>query len=567
MIAVYVQDAEDLIENAEQALLKIGKSPKDAKEPIREALRAMHTLKGNSGLMGMNDIERLGHKLETLWQLVGDDILPDATDIIKLSLKIVDIFRKTVASISQGGNGKILAFAGFSDLLDEMIQAGRRADSEPPPAALPPTPVAPANFAPKPVPEKTEEKAQVRGESETGLASPISRSIRVSIDKLDQLNNLVGELAIAEAMVTHNTDLQGLRLDNFDRSAHQLRLITTEIQDVSMALRMIPLDATMKKMIRLVHDLSIKAGKKVDLQLAGTETEVDRTVAELISDPLVHMVRNSIDHGIETPEDRRKAGKSETGILRIQARHQAGEVLIVISDDGRGLNRDKILKKGIERGLLKAGSPCSDEDIYALIFEAGFSTADKITDVSGRGVGMDVVRKNIEKIRGRVEIRTEVGIGTTFTIHIPLTLAIIQGMMVRVGRERFIIPLRSIRESIRPQTHDCSTVVGRGETITIRGDLLPLFRLSRLFDTKDAIEKLEEGIVVVIQEGNTSAALLVDELLGQQQTVVKNLGNTFGQIDGISGASILSDGRVGLILDIGGVIKIATTGDRALRTR
>ena len=238
MIAVYVQDAEDLIENAEQALLKIGKSPNDAKELIREVLRALHTLKGNSGLMGMNDIEQLGHKLETLWQLVSEGILPDAMDIIiKLSLNIVDLFRKTVASISQGGNGKILAFAGFSDLLDEMIPAGRRAESKPPPpGALSPAPVAPANSAPKPVPEKTEEKARVRGESETGSASPISRSIRVNIDKLDQLNNLVGELVIAEAMVTHNTDLQGLRLDSFDRSAHQLRLITTEIQDVSMAL-------------------------------------------------------------------------------------------------------------------------------------------------------------------------------------------------------------------------------------------------------------------------------------------------------------------------------------------
>jgi two-component system chemotaxis sensor kinase CheA len=324
-----------------------------------------------------------------------------------------------------------------------------------------------------------------------------------------------------------------------------------------MALRMVPLDATLKKMIRLVHDLSLKAGKKVDLQLSGTETEVDRTVAELISDPLVHMVRNSIDHGIEAPEDRRKAGKSETGTLQLEARHQAGEVLIVITDDGRGLNRDKILKKGIERGLLKAGESCSDEEIYALIFEPGFSTADKITDVSGRGVGMDVVRKNIEKIRGRVEIQTEAGIGTTFTIHIPLTLAIIQGMMVRVGQERFIIPLRSIRESIRPQTQNCNTVVGRGETIAIRGNLLPLFRLSRLFGTKDAIEKLEHGIVVVIQEGNSSAALMVDELLGQQQTVVKSLGETFGQMDGVSGASILSDGRVGLILDVAGILKLA----------
>jgi two-component system, chemotaxis family, sensor kinase CheA len=568
MIAVFVQDAEDLIENIEQSLLKIEKSPKDAKELIREALRALHTLKGNSGLMGMEDIGRLGHKMETVWQLVCDGAMPSSTDIVKLSLKIMDVFRKTVTSVSQGGNGKILAFAGFSDLLDEMIPTDRQADSKPPPtAAPPPASTAPAASAPKPAPEKTEEKAPARGESEPGAVPLVSRSIRVNIDKLDQLNNLVGELVIAEAMVTHNSDLQELRLDNFDRCAHQLRLITSEIQDISMSLRMIPVDATLKKMVRLVHDLSAKASKKVDLQLAGTETEVDRTVAELISDPLVHMVRNSIDHGLETPDERRKAGKSEVGVLHIEAKHKSGEVLIIISDDGRGLNRDKILKKGIERGLINPGVTYRDEEIYNLIFEAGFSTADKITDVSGRGVGMDVVRKNIEKIRGRVEIQTEAGIGTTFTIHIPLTLAIIHGMLVQVGHERYIIPLLAIRESFQPETTTLNTVVGRGEMISIRGELLPLFRLSRLFNSRGAIEQAEKGIAVVVEDGVSRAALLVDRLLGQQQTVVKSLGDTFGQMDGISGASILSDGRVGLILDIGGVIKIATAADRASRTR
>lgn len=564
MLAVYVQDAEELIESAEQALLRMEKTPNDAVEAVREALRAMHTLKGNSGLLGLHDIERLGHKLESLWQLIRDGNIPPSVAIVKLSLKIVDQLRKTIASISAGGNGKMLACTGFLDLLDEMIPPEHRATGKPP--VPPPAPAQGPGPAPAPTPPKPADKP-AKAEAEASSAALASRSIRVNIDKLDQLNNLVGELVIAEAMVTHNADLQGLRLDNFDRAAHQLSLITSAIQDVSMSLRMIPIDATLKKMIRLVHDLSAKAAKKVDLQLAGTETEIDRTVAELISDPLVHMVRNAVDHGLETPDDRRKVGKSDVGILRIEAKHQAGEVLIIITDDGRGLNRDKIEKKGLERGLLTPGTSYRDEDIYKLIFEPGFSTADKITDVSGRGVGMDVVRKNIEKIRGRVEIETEAGVGTTFTIHIPLTLAIIHGMLVQVGRDRYIIPLLAIRESLQPDTSALNSVVGRGEMLSIRGELLPLFRLSRLFATADATERIEDGIVVVVEDGAARIALLVDELLGQQQTVVKSLGDTFGQMDGISGASILSDGRVGLILDIAGMIKIATGAIHTKRNR
>ncbi len=564
MLAVYVQDAEELIESAEQALLRMEKTPNDAVEAVREALRAMHTLKGNSGLLGLHDIERLGHKLESLWQLIRDGNIPPSVAIVKLSLKIVDQLRKTIASISAGGNGKMLACTGFLDLLDEMIPPEHRATGKPP--VPPPAPAQGPGPAPAPTPPKPADKP-AKAEAEASSAALASRSIRVNIDKLDQLNNLVGELVIAEAMVTHNADLQGLRLDNFDRAAHQLSLITSAIQDVSMSLRMIPIDATLKKMIRLVHDLSAKAAKKVDLQLAGTETEIDRTVAELISDPLVHMVRNAVDHGLETPDDRRKVGKSDVGILRIEAKHQAGEVLIIITDDGRGLNRDKIEKKGLERGLLTPGTSYRDEDIYKLIFEPGFSTADKITDVSGRGVGMDVVRKNIEKIRGRVEIETEAGVGTTFTIHIPLTLAIIHGMLVQVGRDRYIIPLLAIRESLQPDTSALNSVVGRGEMLSIRGELLPLFRLSRLFATADATERIEDGIVVVVEDGAARIALLVDGLLGQQQTVVKSLGDTFGQMDGISGASILSDGRVGLILDIAGMIKIATGAIHTKRNR
>lgn len=581
MVNMFVQDAEELLETTEQAMLKIEREPGQSKEAVAEALRALHTLKGNCGFLTLTDLQKLTHKLETVLQNIRDEKIQANAAGVKLMLKIIDVLKKTVADISKGGSGKLPGLLGLMDLLSELIP------SEPqgvrPPAAekrvtatVPVEVIETATPEPPPVPEppdrpgevqlKTdEERAAVRttpiaqsAETPTSTASVARRDVRVSVDKLDILNNLVGELVIAEAMVTHSSDLQGLRLDNFDRSAHQLRLITSELQDIAMSLRMIPLEATMRKMIRLVHDLAAKAGKKVDLQLLGTETQVDRTVAELISDPLVHMVRNSVDHGIEKPEDRRAARKAETGTVRIEAKHQAGEVWIVITDDGRGLNREKILAKAVERGLVKEGASLRDEEIYNLIFEPGFSTADKITDVSGRGVGMDVVRKNIEKIRGRVDITTQQGKGTTFIIHIPLTLAIIQGMLVRVGRERYIIQLLAIRESFRPDKSMLTTVVGRGEMIAIRGELLPLFRLSRLFTTPGAIEDPTQAIVVVVEDGNNRVGLLVDDLLGQQQTVIKSLSDAFAHLPGISGASIMSDGHVGLILDIGGIVKIAT---------
>ena len=573
MLSMFVQDAEELLEIAEQALLKIEAAPLQSKDSVAEALRALHTLKGNSGFLNLNDVQKLSHRLETVLQNIRDEKVQANSGNVKLMLKIIDVLKKTVADVGKGGSGKLPGLLGLMDLLGEIIPAEAQ-KAAPAPAPVPaPTPIpAPAEpvKAPKPPPAPEpkketppkpvdEARAEPKAAEATAAGATVARrDVRVSVDKLDMLNNLVGELVIAEAMVTHSSDLQGLRLDNFERAAHQLSLITSELQDIAMSLRMIPLEATMRKMIRLVHDLSAKAGKKIDLQLLGTETQVDRTVAELISDPLVHMVRNSVDHGIEKPEDRRTARKPETGTVRIEAKHQAGEVWIVITDDGRGLSREKILAKAVERGLIKEGSAMRDDEIYNLIFEPGFSTAEKITDVSGRGVGMDVVRKNIEKIRGRVDIATQPGKGTTFTIHIPLTLAIIQGMLVRVGRERYIIQLLAIRESFRPDKSMLTTVVGRGEMISIRGELLPLFRLSRLFTSPDAIEDPTQAIVVVVEDGSNRVGLLVDDLLGQQQTVIKSLSDAFAHLPGLSGASIMSDGHVGLILDIGGIVKIAT---------
>jgi two-component system chemotaxis sensor kinase CheA len=594
MATLFVQEADEVLENAEQALIQVEADPSNT-DAIHNAFRNIHTFKGNCGLLELKDLQRLSHKAETVLDGMRNGMVKPEKDIIKILLTIVDIFKKTVVEVGQGGTGEITGFLGLSDMLEEIISAHSLAQEkekaphedkitsqqpEQKTVALQeqfqkeavqaselkhgepaiPKEKSGANVSQE---KQADFKKEIPSQAGTGSVASSSvamlkRDIRVNVDKLEHLNDLIGELVIAEAMVTHNEDVLKMRSQSFERTAHQLTLITNELQDLSMSLRMIPVEATFKKMVRLVHDLSAKFGKKVNLQLFGIETEIDRNVAELISDPLVHMVRNSVDHGIEKPEKRKTAGKPETGSLIIEAKHQAGEVLIIVTDDGHGLDRDKIMKKGIERGLIKQGSSLKDEEIYQLIFEPGFSTADKITDVSGRGVGMDVVKKNIEKVRGRVDIKTEKGKGSSFIMHIPLTLAIIQGMLVKLGVNRFIIPLLSIRESLRPTPDMIKTVVGKGELISIRGELLPLFRLAKLFNIPDAITDPTHGIVVVVEAGFKSAALVADDLLGQQQTVVKSLGEAFGHMPGITGASILSDGRVGLILDIAGIVRLAT---------
>ncbi|HBA84758.1 MAG TPA: chemotaxis protein CheA [Verrucomicrobia bacterium] len=561
MAHLYVQDADEVLETAEQALIKIGEATEHPKEAIADALRAFHTFKGNSGLLGLADLERLSHRIETVLQAARDQQIDITCEHTHLLLKMIDVQRKTVAHFAKTGDASIMGCAGMLDLLAEFVPVKSTAEKAPEPQPIAPPPPPPEIHEPAPAPVRTEPEPEaapaVRTDTPTTSTAITRRDIRVNIEKLDLLTNLVGELVIAEAMVTNNSDLQGLRLDNYERAAHQLNRITTDLQDIAMSLRMVPVDATFKKMIRLVHDLSAKAGKKVELKLLGEETEVDRTVAELISDPLVHMVRNSVDHGIERPEERLQAGKTEAGAVIIEARYQAGEVWIMISDNGRGLNRDKILAKAIERGLVASGANLRDDEIYNMIFLPGFSTADKITDVSGRGVGMDVVKKNIEKIRGRIDIQTTLGQGSKFTIRIPLTLAIIQGMLMRVSDERYIVPLLNIRESFRAERSMLSTVVGRGEMILIRGELLPLFRLSRLFNSAGAVQDPTAGIIVVVEDSSGRVGIMVDELLGQQQTVIKSLGETFGDVRGISGASIMSDGRIGLILDVEGIVKLA----------
>lgn len=379
--------------------------------------------------------------------------------------------------------------------------------------------------------------------------------LRVDVRKLDQLMDLIGELIIAETAVTHGPNLTA-EVDGNHKAAVQLNRVTRGLQDIAMSLRMVPIEPTFKKMVRLVRDLSRRQGKRISLEISGEDTEVDKSVVEAISDPLVHLIRNSIDHGVESSAERVAAGKPAEGRIWLTARQQAGEIRIEVRDDGRGLDRARILRKGIERGLVKGdGSDLSDADVYKLIFEPGFSTAAAVTDISGRGVGMDVVKQNIESVKGRVEISSTPGAGSTMALRIPLTLAIIEGMLVRVGQSRFTLPILSITETVTATARDVTRLTNGAEVVRVRGRLLPVYRLHELYQLKPDSNRIEDGLLVVIEDGNQRVCVLVDELIGQRQTVVKSLSGYLGSVRGLAGCTVLGDGSISLIIDVAKLIQ------------
>ncbi|MCB1774121.1 MAG: chemotaxis protein CheA [Gammaproteobacteria bacterium] len=393
-----------------------------------------------------------------------------------------------------------------------------------------------------------------------------SSSIRVDIHKIDGLINMVGELVITQSMLGMlGEEFDMSRVERLKEGLAQLERHTRELQESVMQIRMVPISFSFSRFPRLVHDLSAKLGKKIELKMSGESTEVDKTVIEKIGDPLVHLVRNSLDHGIETPEERVAAGKPETGTVHLTASHRGGNIVIEIRDDGRGLPRDKILAKAIDRGLVRPDDNLSDKDVYDLIFQPGFSTAEQVSDVSGRGVGMDVVRRNINELGGAIEIESTQGKGSAIIIRLPLTLAILDGQTIRIGSETYIVPLVSIVESIQLQQSMLNTVVGRGETFTLREEYLPIVRMHELFGIEDHdAQALTDGILVVVEGEGRKCGLFVDDLLGQQQVVIKSLEANYRKVEGISGATILGDGSVALILDIPGLMRLAKhSGGRA----
>lgn len=411
------------------------------------------------------------------------------------------------------------------------------------------------------VPRVQAEQRRADGETAVGAAGAVVNPNLISVDvgKLDKLMDLVGEMVIAEAMVTQNPDLAGLELDNFAKAARQLHKITSELQDSVMSIRMVPLAATFQKMQRIVRDMSKKLAKEVHLELIGEETEVDKNIIEHISDPLMHLIRNAVDHGLETADGRAASGKPRAGTITLEAKNAGSDVLVVVRDDGQGLNREKILQRAREGDLLPERE-LSDQEVYNLIMLPGFSTKDQVSEFSGRGVGMDVVVKNLEKVGGVVAVESQAGTGTAITMKIPLTLAIIDGMNLRVGRARYTVPTTAIRESFRPAGRDLINDPDGNELVMVRGDCYPILRLHRRFSTVPDIDELDQGILIRVEQDGRGLCLFADELLGQQQVVVKALPEFVRESKrggGLAGCTVLGDGGISLILDVAGLIKQA----------
>ena len=401
------------------------------------------------------------------------------------------------------------------------------------------------------------EKAAPAKEREPAKAGE-STSIRVSIEKIDSLVNLVGELVITQSMLGQlGTEFDMSKLIKLQEGLAQLEHNTRELQENVMRIRMLPISFTFSRFPRMVRDLSRQLGKKIELKLSGEQTELDKTVLEKIGDPLVHLVRNALDHGLEPPQERRASGKPETGTISLHAYHQSGNIMIEISDDGRGLNREKIRAKAIANKLIGANDTLSDEQIQDLIFQPGFSTADKVSDVSGRGVGMDVVRRNILELNGGIEVHSVEGEGSTFTIRLPLTLAILDGQLIQVGDQIFIVPLVSIVESLQPKLSQINQVAGGCDVFRLRNEYIPIIQLAEIFGVKPCGGSLESSLLVVVEAGASKVAIVVDDLLGQQQVVIKSMEANYKKVEGISGATILGDGTVSLILDIMDLIQMA----------
>lgn len=404
----------------------------------------------------------------------------------------------------------------------------------------------------EPVAEKKPEPApEAEKSSHPAAAAPTVSSIRVDVSKVDRLVNMVGEIVITQAMIA--SQAKNLNLEahfNLLSGIEQLSQHTIELQEAVMSVRMQPVKSVFSRMPRVVRDLSKQLNKDIRMETEGEATELDKTVIEQLTDPLMHMIRNSVDHGIEGPEERKAAGKKPQGTIKLSAEHRGGRIVITIKDDGNGVNRERVLGKAVEKGLVAADANLSDEEIDQLIFMAGFSTAEEVSNISGRGVGMDVVRRNIEALGGTVNLENNPGKGSTFYVTLPLTLAILDGMIVRVGKEFYIIPISNIIETMRPSKEHIKKIADGNDTINVRGEFVSLVYLEKLFNIKDAIKDASEALVILLENGSEHFGLVVDELVGQQQVVIKSLEENSDPIPGIAAATILGDGKVSLILDV-----------------
>jgi len=586
-LASFILDADDLLQKITEELLRWS-GPLPAKDTLAELSHLVQALKGQCGLAGMADMERLCGQMEMLLDSVRAGTVIEGLEPPQLLAELSGVLYNSVSGLVEGGDGRIanlelylnkvyqLLHSRLGDILvdrgivnEATLQEALQQQEKPPLGQILTEMGAISNQQLDEV--ITEQKVQ-REEIKKSAPPPppaataIKRQdIRVDLEKLDSLINIIGEIVITENIVLFNPDLRGLELDNFNKAGAQLSKLVRELQELAMTIRMVPVSGLFRKMMRLVHDLGVKSGKKVELKLVGEETELDKTVIEMITDPLVHLLRNSIDHGIETPDDRKKTKKPEKGTIVLSASHKEGEVWITLEDDGKGLNKEKILAKAISRGLVEGtGADLSPAALTGLIFQAGFSTADKITEISGRGVGLDVVRQNIEKINGKIEVRSTEGEGTRFDLRIPLTLGIIDGMRVRVGTNRCILPTLSIRESFCPREEMIRTTPGGHEVVRVRDLFYTVIRLHEVLCQPPDSTTLSDGILILLSCQDSNYCLFVDDILGQQQTVIKAVPDYLGQVSNFSGCTILDDGQVCLILDIARIISNFENSNRML---
>lgn len=583
LLAEFVTEARENLQGAEAALLALEVDPSDT-EALNTVFRAFHTIKGAAGFLELETLSSLAHHAETLLSRARDGDIRLVGGYADLALRSVDMLTALVQGVLDGLGGEAMPWppaldelmrdlgdpeaAGASEAWDAPSAAARvgdilvaegkapREDIERVAADQGPRPLGEALVRAKAA--STTDVAQALRLQRTvrGQSAP-DAGVRVRTDRLDSLIETVGELVIAHSMVSQDETVTGGAFHELSRKVSRTTKIVRELQDLSMSMRMVPLRATFQKMARLARDLAHKSHKAVSFITEGEDTEIDRNMVDVVNDPLVHMVRNCVDHGIEPPAQREAAGKPATGTVRLAACHEGGSVVVRIEDDGRGLDRERIAQKAIERGLIESDRGMPDAEVFNLIFAPGFSTAAQVTEVSGRGVGLDVVRRNVEALRGRIETSSEPGRGCAFLIRLPLTLAITDGMLVRVGGEQYIIPTLSIDMTFRPDASALSTVTGRGEMVMVRGELLPMVRLHELYDVPGAEADPVCALVVVLDGGDRRYALLVDELTAQQQVVAKPLGDGLGKIPGVSGGAILADGKVGLILDPQGLSALA----------
>jgi len=585
LLGEYVIECLDHISNAEASLLELETNP-EATEAVHTVFRAFHTIKGSSGFLGLTDIQALAHLAETLLDRVRNGEIKLSGGYADLALQSCDVLRTLIEGLEGVAPGSVLDRPeNFLELLSQLKDPeaeGISAEADESAAELRIGDILVAQGSAK----REEVEAAVVDQGDTPIgetllkfggakASDIGKAlraqkqirkkdkadatVRVSTARLDSLINMVGELVIVHSMIDQDPDVIDGQRPRLTKNVTHAGKVIRELQDLTMGLRMVPLKSTFQKMARLVRDLGRKSGKEIRLVTEGEDTEIDRNMVEELNDPLVHMMRNAVDHGIEPAEERKKAGKSKTGTVSLRAYHSAGSVVIELSDDGKGLDRDRIFRKAVDRNIIDSGADLNDSEVFNLIFQPGFSTASKITEISGRGVGMDVVKRGIEGLRGKIETSSQLGVGSTFALRLPLTMAITDAMLIRVGSERFLVPIVSILQSFRPEPGSVSVVLGKGEVVQFRDNLIPIVRLHRMFDVQDGEDDPYKGLLISIEAEGKCFGLMVDELLGQQQVVIKSLGEGVGQIEGVSGGAILGDGRVGLILDPGGLLRLSTT--------